>query len=168
MLPQTVPPLLAQIIHKRCDVRVGLAGTTAADCFGGTLHLDAMLKECPNLSKLDISCNGAVIVISELQPDTLRHLQTLSVCISSMQFEILLQILRLALKLRSVFIDLPFPNVEELKQLAELAKEGSCMQHLEKITFRISTVRIGMMKIGTAENLDLMRPLPVLVFTAPG
>jgi hypothetical protein len=80
------------------------------DCFGGTLHLDAMLKECPNLSKLDISFNGALIVISELQPDTLRHLQTLSVCISNMQFEILLQILR------SVFIDLPFPNDEELKQ----------------------------------------------------
>jgi hypothetical protein len=98
--------------------------------------LKRILELCPNLSHLDInySCaSGSCILFSELRPDTLSQLQTLNLNARSVENGMLVQVLRLAPLLQSVQLMYSMSD-HELRELAELAKEGSSMQHLQQIT----------------------------------
>jgi hypothetical protein len=106
---------------------------------GGTLHLDRVLGACPQLSQLEISTNARVLGSAELGPDTLSRLQTLSLTSSRIEPGLLLQILRLASHLRSVNLKVEKLDAQELREWAELAKEGTCMQHLQQIKLTFST-----------------------------
>jgi hypothetical protein len=99
--------------------------------------LDRILESCPNLSHLSITLGyqyRAHLSFSVLRPDTLSQLQSLILRARSLDDGLLVQILRLAPLLQSVKFMYSMSN-HELRELAELAKEGSSMQHLQQMTF---------------------------------
>jgi hypothetical protein len=105
-------------------------------------RLDLVLEACPNLNELHIRTFNGVGYKSQLQADTLKHLQIAEFYVSRGNFdsELLMQILRLASKLRSIEVHSIKFDADDWETLAEQAKEGTCMQHLEtiKITKPIS------------------------------
>jgi hypothetical protein len=104
--------------------------------FGDKVRLDRVLDACPNLSVLDVSTSMSPRSVSQLRPDTLQHLQTLQIYFSYsdyMQEGLMLQFLRLAPQLQSIDLSSVMLLDEDLKAWAELAKEGACMQHLQKV-----------------------------------
>jgi len=108
--------------------------------------LDLVLEACPNLTELHIhTFEGGVGYRSQLQADSLKHLQIAEFNVTRGPFdsELLMQILRLASKLRSIEVDSITFVFDDWEMLAELAKEGTCMQHLEtiKITCRLLPTR---------------------------
>jgi hypothetical protein len=113
-----------------------------------TLEFDSLLEIFPNLSVLEINIKGSVHRVSALQPDTLSRLQTLTLNLSmhgSMQSGVLLEILRLAPKLRMIDLKSVMPSGGDLEEFAALAKDGSCMQNLEQISFRFKVQDIDLM-----------------------
>jgi hypothetical protein len=95
-------------------------------------RLDLVLAACPTLSQLHVYTKKGPQHTSLLQP--LKHLQAFKFYVSRGYLEpgLLLQILRLAPELRSIELrSVRFD--EDWEALAELAKEGTCMQHLEVI-----------------------------------
>jgi hypothetical protein len=104
--------------------------------FGGGLQLDRVLNACPNLFVLDVNTSLSPRSRSQLRPDTLQHLRTLQFYFSYsdfMQEGLMLQILRLAPQLQSINLSSVMLFDEDLRAWAELAKEGACMQHLQKV-----------------------------------
>jgi hypothetical protein len=77
--------------------------------------------------------------VSQLQPDTFWHLKKLYFHLdlyngdSYMQSGLLLQILRMAPELRSIHLSGYMLHDQDLKEWAELAEQGTCMQHLQKV-----------------------------------
>jgi hypothetical protein len=106
------------------------------------LFLDRLLDAFPNLSRLHVNATAVVNCVSALRPDTLSRLDTLCLSLSmhgSVHSGVLLQILRLAPKLRMLYLNSALPSDEDSKALAELAKEGSCMQNLQWVGFHFKT-----------------------------
>jgi hypothetical protein len=109
---------------------------------GVHLQLDRVLENCPNLYKLKVnSTKFDVVRVSQLQPDTLQQLQTLhlelcySEVVGHLQSGLLLQVLRLAPDLRSINLSGYMLLDEDLREWAQLAEQGTCMQHLRQIQF---------------------------------
>jgi hypothetical protein len=99
--------------------------------------LDRILEVCPNLSHLGITLGypyRARLLFSVLRPDTLSQLQTLILRARTLENGLLVQILRQAPLLQSVKLMYSMSD-HELRELAELANEGSSMQHLQQMTF---------------------------------
>jgi len=123
--------LLGYFQHQLQTLRFGI--------FRGTLHLDRVLNVCPNLSELCVATSVSVQGTLEMRPDTLSKLQTLHLRLSSDVMPspgLLLQFLRLAPELRTVNCSSAMLDDQDLKELAELAKEGTCMQHLQQLTLK--------------------------------
>jgi hypothetical protein len=128
MNPNTMMPVLNHVGRQLQSLRL-----VSSD----NLQLDAVLNACPNLSELTIMCLGPRFE-SPLRPDTLKHLQTVrffQIKSNSQQGQLLLQVLRLAPKLRSVESSsfVLRVNSNEWQELAELAEQGTCMRQLEEI-----------------------------------
>jgi hypothetical protein len=97
-------------------------------------RLNLVLDACPNLTQLQIYTKKGPQHMSQLRPDTLKHVKSVIFHVSRGYFEpgLLLQYLSLAPELRS--IDLRSVGFDEdWEALAELAEEGTCMRHLETI-----------------------------------
>jgi hypothetical protein len=101
------------------------------------VNLDVVLSECPNLSELSLHVRG-VHSSSELQPHTLRRLQDLQIiffdAVYDHQPRLLVNLLRLAPRLRTVKYALKTFHVEVFEQLFLLAKRRTSMRHLEQLT----------------------------------
>jgi hypothetical protein len=104
------------------------------------LQLDRVLHACPNLCVLDANTSMSPQCVSQLRPDTLQKLQTLQLYFSYsdyLQEGLILQFLRLAPQLQTIdLISVMFLD-EDLMAWAELAKEGTCMQQLQKIRMNL-------------------------------
>jgi hypothetical protein len=110
--------------------------------FDDKVRLDRVLDACPNLSVLDANTSLSPRSVSQLRPDTLQHLQTLQMYFSYsdyMQEGLMLQFLRMAPQLKSIDLSSVMLLNEDLKAWAELAKEGACMQHLQKVYMYLDT-----------------------------
>jgi hypothetical protein len=126
------PILMSMVTH-----RVGLQLRTLSVRIDH-ISLDMLLEACPCLIELhiiDLSGPGSV---SQLRPDTLENLQDLFIACPKtriMQPGLLLEIFRLAPNLRSVMLNMVPMAKEDLQALAELAKQGTCLQKLERFEF---------------------------------
>jgi hypothetical protein len=121
-------PVLEQVGHQ--------LQTLHFDVCRGQLWLDRVLDACPNLSDLSYDTWDSLQSSVALQPDTLSRLQTLRLEFyrsSYLEAGLLLQILRLAPQLRSVQLKSVMLPDQDLREWAELAKEGTCMQRLQQI-----------------------------------
>jgi hypothetical protein len=102
-----------------------------------TLQLGSVLEACPNLCNLTIN---ASVELSDQLPHTLSQLQTLDISIHSYNNpSMLLQLLRRAPELRSIKFSLEKLSRDTMRELTELAKEGTCMQHLQQIILQFKS-----------------------------
>lgn len=116
------------------------------------VQLDVVLDACPNLSELDMHTSGLQSA-SQLRPETLGRLRTLIYSVQgphldgpdSVQAGLMMLMLRLAPKLRKVHLTLFRLDVEDMKELARLAKQQICMRRLEEITIRLDPVGTSVM-----------------------
>lgn len=105
------------------------------------VQLDKVLDACPNLSELELTCSGLKSA-SQLRPDTVRHVQILCIDVSEgcMQPGLLVQLLKLTPKLRSLklfYTHLDEDNIQDLTELVELAQQQLILQRLQKIYFKM-------------------------------
>jgi hypothetical protein len=102
------------------------------------VQLDSLLDVCPRLAELSVYFSSLQSV-TQLRPDTLQRLQTLRVvCGHSLQPGLLLQVLlRMASHLRSVKLSMVDVDVHDLQQLDALARQRSCMQHLQHVQIHL-------------------------------
>jgi hypothetical protein len=100
------------------------------------VDLDMLLSECPDLSELSLNAFG-VHSSSELQPHTLRRLQDLQIIFNAAFYDhqphLLVDLLRLAPRLRIVKHALMTVHIEVFEQLFLLAKRRTSMRHLEQL-----------------------------------
>jgi hypothetical protein len=106
------------------------------------VQLDRVLTLCPDLSELHVkSFPNQGLRVSQLLPDTLKKLE--SVTLGLLQFDdylqkgLLLQILRLAPELSSLSVSGYLFYDEDLKEWAELAEKGTCMQNLQQLRIQL-------------------------------
>ena len=109
---------------------------------GGMKQLDRLLEACPGLCELFLNVPANLQSASRLRPDTLQKLQELRISCLFLSPEahqsagqLMLEILRLAPKLRSVSLSLVPMDERDLQELAELAMQGTCLRQLECFEF---------------------------------
>jgi hypothetical protein len=109
---------------------------------GGMKRLDSLLEACPGLRELYLNVPANLQSASRLRPDTLQKLQELRISCLFLSAEahqsagqLMLEILRLAPKLRSVTLSMVPMAEKDLQELAELAIQGTCLRQLESFEF---------------------------------
>jgi hypothetical protein len=104
------------------------------------LELEKVLDACPNLSKLNLAGVGFKLPWFKVRPETLRRMRTLKLsCIFGFVSPgMLCQFLRSAPLLRHFQLETVSLRLEDLNELAELAKQGTSMKHLEHITLDVN------------------------------
>ena len=114
-------------------------------CVGVHLKLDRVMGACPNLSELKVSTDSNQLDGSQLQLDTLKHLESVTFELSEredfLQPGLLLQFLRKAPQLRSVNVTNFNIHHQDLKEWAELAEHSTCMQNLQQIQLQFYATR---------------------------
>jgi hypothetical protein len=107
------------------------------------VHLDQLLANCPNLTELSLH-SYSISNISQLQPHTLQRLQVLQIscefgaaALDDPSPGLMVDLLQLAPNLRSVSFTLERVYLEIFEGMLLLAKEPSCMRHLEELKFFI-------------------------------
>jgi hypothetical protein len=141
--PRLSTLVLHQVFWMRRDElmlilsRVGQQLTALELLVHDGVDLDVVLSACPNLSELSLFARG-VHSSSELQPHTLRRLQDLQMTFIDEAYDhqprLLVDLLRLAPRLRTVKHALKTVHADVFEQLFLLAKQRTSMRHLEKLT----------------------------------
>jgi hypothetical protein len=123
----------------------------------GEVQLDRVLQLCPNLSELSADVRRLRNVLPvQLQPlQCLLKLQ-LSYSNTILTHVPLFQSLRLAPNLRSFSLTLVDLDKDTLSRLVDLARERSCMQHLEQINVHMITTPDGFL---SNHNMKMCRKM---------
>jgi hypothetical protein len=131
----TDEPTLMSIIRHR----VGLQLRKLSVCINGKISLDLLVEACPGLSELFlINVDSYPESVSKLRSNTLQNLHTLFIACPNaciMQPGLILEIFRLAPNLRNVSLSMVPMAKEDLQELAEMIKQGTCLRKLERFEF---------------------------------
>lgn len=101
------------------------------------IELNRVLEKCPNLSELSLHVFGVYSTRFVLQPTTLRRLQKLRITFADLEYDhqpmLIVHLLQNAPELRSVSLSLQSIPVNVFEEMFLLAKQHTCMRHLEEL-----------------------------------